>query len=115
MLFRSKGKLAFLTFGQSEQRGGYQYSIWVMREYGVLESWNKLFVVPLERLAVCIAFTMCGSLLTLCLKTNNQEQKFVLVDTETLHGKDFDIQQPLCVATFMESLALLDGANMVSY
>ncbi|KAK4595536.1 hypothetical protein RGQ29_013850 [Quercus rubra] len=110
-----KGNLAFLTFGQSEQRGGYQYSIWVMREYGVLESWNKLFVVPLERLAVCIAFTMCGSLLTLCLKTNNQEQKFVLVDTETLHGKDFDIQQPLCVATFMESLALLDGANMVSY
>ena len=110
-----KGNLAFLTFGQNEQRGGYQYSIWVMREYGVLESWNKLFVVPLERLAVCIAFTMCGSLLTLCLRTNNQEQKFVLVDTETLHGKDFDIQQPLCVATFMESLALLDGANMVSY
>ncbi|XP_065633853.1 F-box protein CPR1-like [Quercus suber] len=72
-----KGNLAFLTFGQSEQRGGYQYSIWVMRECGVLESWNKLFVVPLERLAVCIAFTMCGSLLTLCLRTNNQEQKFV--------------------------------------
>ncbi|KAL4599908.1 hypothetical protein ACB092_11G160800 [Castanea dentata] len=110
-----KGKLAFLTFGQSEQRGGFQYSIWVMREYGVLESWNKLFVVPLERLAVCIAFTMCGSLLTHCLKTNNQEQKFVLVDTETLHEKDFDIQQPLCVANLMESLALLDGASMVSY
>ncbi|XP_030958568.1 F-box protein CPR1-like [Quercus lobata] len=33
-----KGNLAFLTFGQSEQRGGYQYSIWVMKEYGVLES-----------------------------------------------------------------------------
>nr|XP_023927664.1 putative F-box protein At1g70960 [Quercus suber] len=28
-----KGNLAFLTFGQSEQRGGYQYSIWVMREF----------------------------------------------------------------------------------
>ena len=79
------------------------------------ETWNKLFVVPLERLAVCIAFTMCGSLLTVCLRTYNQEQEFVLVDTETLHGKDFDIQQPLCVTTFMESLALLDGANMVSY
>ena len=81
----------------------------------MLESWNKIFVVPFQRLALCIAFTMCGSLLTHCLRTNNQEQKFVLVDTETLHGKDFDIQQPLCVTTFMESLALLDGANMVSY
>ena len=110
-----KGKLAFLTFGQSEQRGGYQYSIWVMREYGVLESWNKLFVVPFQRSSLCTAFTMRGSLLTHCLRTNNQEQKFVLIDTETLHEKDFDIQQPLCVANFMESLALLDGANMVSY
>ncbi|XP_023926032.1 F-box/kelch-repeat protein At3g06240-like [Quercus suber] len=110
-----KGNLAFLTCGRSEQRGAYQYSMWVMREYGVLESWNKLFVVPLERFSVCIAFIMCGSLLIHCHKTNNQEQKFVLVDSETLHEKDFDIQQPLCVATFMESLTLLDGANMVSY
>ncbi|XP_030967185.1 F-box protein CPR1-like [Quercus lobata] len=110
-----KGKLAFLTCGQSEQPGVDQYSIWVMREYGVLESWNKLFVVPLERLAFCIAFTMCGSLLTHYPETINQEQKFVLVDTETLHEKDLDIQQPSSVATFMESLALLDGANMVSY
>ncbi|XP_050282197.1 F-box protein CPR1-like isoform X4 [Quercus robur] len=103
-----KGKLAFLT-------GVDQYSIWVMREYGVLESWNKLFVVPLERFPHCIAFTMCGSLLTHYRETNNREEKFVLVDTETLHEKDFDIQQPLSVATFMESLTLLDGANMVSY
>ena len=110
-----KGKLAFLTCGQSEQSGGDQYSIWVMRKYGVLESWNKLFVVPIERFSVCIAFTMCGSLLTYCHETNDREQKFVLVDTETLHEKDFDIQQPSSVATFMESLALLDGANMVSY
>ncbi|KAF3958786.1 hypothetical protein CMV_016342 [Castanea mollissima] len=110
-----KGNLAFLTFGGSEQHGGYQYSIWEMREYGMLESWNKLFVVPLERLAVCNAFTMCGALLTHCIETGNQEQKFVLIDTETLHEKDFDIQQPLCVANFMVSLALLDGANMVSY
>ena len=109
-----KGKLAFITFGISDQHG-YHYSMWVMREYGVLESWNQLFVVPLERSAVCIAFTMHGSLLIRYLNINNQEQKCVLVDTETLHEKDLDIQQPSCVATFMESLALLDGANMVSY
>ena len=109
-----KGKLAFLTFGKSEQHG-YHYSIWVMREYGMLESWNKIFVVPFQRLSLCIAFTMHGSLLIHCLDVPNQEQDFVLVDTETLHEKVFDIQQPLYVATFMESLALLDGANMVSY
>ena len=110
-----KGKLAILTCGQSEQHGGCLCSIWVMREYGVLESWNKLFVVPFERLALCIGFTMYGSLLLRCSPSNNQAEKFVLVDTKTLHEKDLDIQQPSCVATFMESLALLDGANMVSY
>ncbi|KAF3958253.1 hypothetical protein CMV_016820 [Castanea mollissima] len=108
-----KGKLAFLTFGQSER--DYHYSMWVMREYGVLESWNQLFVVPLERISACIGFTMCGWLLIHSVESNYQAVKFVLVDTETLHEKDFDIQQPSCVATFMESLALLDGANTVSY
>ena len=83
-------------------------------EYGVLESWNKLFVVPLERVAVCIGFTMYGSFLICCVQTNNQENKFVLVGTRTLHDKDSDIQHQSCVATFMESLALLDGANTVA-
>ena len=109
-----KGKLAFLTFGISEQRG-YHYSMWVMREYGVLESWNKISVVPIERVAFCIGFTMYGSLLIRCTESYNQAEKFVLVDTKNLHAKDSDIQHPSCVATFMESLALLDGANMVSY
>ena len=46
----------------------------------------------------------------------NRGSKFVLIDIETLHGKeDPDIQYPSYVATFMESLVLLDGANLVSY
>ncbi|XP_050282202.1 F-box protein At3g07870-like [Quercus robur] len=109
-----KGKLAFITFGISDQHG-YHYSMWVMREYGVLESWNQLFVVPLARISACIGFTMYGSLLIHYVESNNQAEKFVLVDTKTLHEKDLDIQQPSRVATFMESLALLDGANMVAY
>ena len=109
-----KGKLAFITFGITDQNG-YHYSMWVMREYGVLESWNQLFVVPIERVAFCIGFTMYGSLLLRCLQPNNQADKFVLLDTKTLHEKDTVIQSLSCVATFMESLALLDGANMVSY
>nr|XP_023926066.1 F-box protein At3g07870-like [Quercus suber] len=108
-----KGKLAVITYGESEQY--YQYTIWVMREYGVHESWHKPFVLPFGgRVAICIGFTENGSLL-ICRRNDqleNKKYKFVLVDNETLREKDFDIQHASCVGTFMESLALLDGANM---
>ena len=89
-----------------------------MREYGVVDSWTKLFVVPFQRLSRCTAFTDYGSLLV--FSYNNTDimsgQKFVLVDIETLHEKnDLGIQRYLSAATFMESLVLLDGANVVSY
>ena len=112
-----KGKLAFITWERSEQPGT-QYSIWVMNEYGVVESWNKLCVVPFERVSHCSAFTENGSLLVCYINDQVEEPdfKFVLVDTETLHEKqDPDIQQHSYVATFMESLVLLDGANTVAY
>ena len=111
-----KGKLVVITYGESEQ--SYQYTIWVMREYGVHESWHKLFVLPFgRRVAICIGFTENGSLL-ICRRNDqleNKKYKFVLVDTETLLEKDSDIQHASCVGTFMESLALLDGENLVSY
>ncbi|XP_030966974.1 F-box protein CPR1-like [Quercus lobata] len=112
-----KGKLALLAWEHREQPGT-QYSIWMMKEYGVIESWNKLFVVPFERVAHCIAFTEYGSLLVCYINDQAEVQgfKFVLVDTETLHEKkDPDIQHYSSVATFMESLVLFDGANVVSY
>ena len=52
-----RGKLAFI--GQSS----FQYSIWVMTDYGVVESWNKLFVVPFERQACWVRLTDYGSLM----------------------------------------------------
>ncbi|KAL4599514.1 hypothetical protein ACB092_11G132800 [Castanea dentata] len=112
-----KGKLAFITHNQYH----YRYSIWVMEEYGVVESWNKLFVVPFQRAAYCLAFTECGSLLVSYTYLNDlvgsQGFKFVLIDAETLHEKkDPDIQCPSYVATFMESLVLFDyGANLGFY
>ena len=112
-----KGKLASIVWEHSEQPGT-RYSIWVMKEYGVIESWNKLFVVPFEGVAYCIAFTEYGSLLVRYINDQVEAQgfKFVLVDTETLHEKkDPDIQHYSSVATFMESLVLFDGANVVSY
>uniref|UniRef100_A0A7N2M8U2 F-box protein n=1 Tax=Quercus lobata TaxID=97700 RepID=A0A7N2M8U2_QUELO len=110
-------ELAFITWEQSEQPGT-QYSIWVMKDYGVVESWNKLRVVPFERVSHCSAFIENGSLLVCYINDQVEEPdfKFVLVDTETLHEKkDLDIQQHSYVATFMESLVLLDGANTEAY
>ena len=113
-----KGKLDFITYGHSEQLG-FQHSIWVMREYGVVESWNKLFVLPFETPSYCVAFTEYGSLLIfmdLCTALENGKFQFLLIDTETRQEKrDPDIQYISTVAAFMESLVLLDGANVVSY
>ena len=51
-----KGKLALITHGRSEQLG-VGHSIWVMREYGVAQSWNKIIFLPYETLSDCSAFT----------------------------------------------------------
>ena len=115
-----KGKLALITCACNEQFGfPCQYSVWVMKEYGVAESWNKLsvIVIPFERVACCLAFTEYGSLLLCCLnkRFEGRGSRFVLVDTETLHEKEDPIQHPSYVTTFMESLILLDGANVASY
>nr|XP_023882406.1 putative F-box protein At5g50220 [Quercus suber] len=110
-----KGKLAFIKCGRNEQRD-FQFSIWVMREYGVVESWDKLFVLPFQRVAYCNAFTEYGSLLARCVtRVKNRGSKFVLIDTETLHEKDPGIRCTSFVANFIESLVLLDGANVEAY
>ncbi|KAF3951639.1 hypothetical protein CMV_022733 [Castanea mollissima] len=78
-----KGKLAFLTWGYAE-KASIQCSIWMMREYGVVESWNKLFVLPFDGLPYFIAFTEYGSLLTWCmnLRVEDQALKTVLIDNK---------------------------------
>ena len=93
--------------------------VWVMREYGVCESWNKLCVVPVVAHTCFIGFTKYGSLL-IQKKTQeicSLEDKYVLIDPETLYEKETSIQaiHPLVIATYMENLALLDGANVISY
>ena len=89
-----------------------------MRDYGVVESWNKLFVVPFERVACWICLTDYGSLMVGYENDPLERQglTYALIDTETLEEKkDLDIQHPSYVATFMESLVLLDGSNVESY
>ena len=110
-----KGKLAFIKCGCNEQHD-FQFSIWVMTENGVVESWNKLFVVAFQRVAYCIAFSEYGSLLAWCInRVKNQGFKFILIDSETLHENDLGVQHSSSVVNFIESLVLLDGANMVVY
>ncbi|KAL0008037.1 hypothetical protein SO802_009539 [Lithocarpus litseifolius] len=47
-------------------------------------------------------------------QVKNKEFKFLLIDTENLHEKELDIQFRSIVTNFMDSLVLLDGANVVS-
>lgn len=48
-----------------------------MTEYGVVDSWNKFFVVPVE----------------------DEKYKFLSIDAETLQQKDLDIQYSSYAAT----------------
>ena len=119
-----KEKLALIKFGHGAQPLSKLCSIWVMREYGVLDSWNKLCVLPIEISTDFIGFTNYGLLLvrhrSRLVSTNSElerKDKSVLIDPEALHEKEISnqIDYHLDVATYMENLALLDGANTVSY
>ncbi|KAL4595688.1 hypothetical protein ACB092_12G109200 [Castanea dentata] len=111
-----KEKLALIKFGYGVQPHSLLCSIWVMGD-----SWNKLRVLPIENLTDFIGFTNCGLLLVQKrsrLDSSNSElkrNKSVLIDPETLHEKEIQVDYRLDVAAYMENLALLDGANVLSY
>ena len=123
-----KGKLALIKFGSRVQpRSMLLCSIWVMREYGVFDSWNKLGVVPVGSYLNFIGFTKYGLLLVRkrseLVSTNSElesKDKSFLIDPETLHEKEFSyisnqVDNRLDIAAYMENLALLNGENLVSY
>nr|XP_023882182.1 F-box/kelch-repeat protein At3g23880-like isoform X2 [Quercus suber] len=134
-----KGKLAFITLDyrktsgiNDNEYGEFMSShprdsgfIWVMREYGVHESWSKLFFVKFENVEHVYFFgcTSRGELLVIkngVYTESNAEQRqgrkvIVSLDLETLHEKDLGFQNdPLIASSFMESLVLLDGATELS-
>ena len=131
-----KGNLAFIRYGYPENDDGFQSDsqcfIWVMREYGVHESWNKLFSIRFEN--VDISFCGCTEHGELLLDKKVKEESkdgemkihhcnestilsndtaIVSLDLETLHQKDLGILRYVTdiVTTFKESLVLLDGAT----
>nr|XP_023876922.1 F-box/kelch-repeat protein At3g06240-like [Quercus suber] len=79
-----KEKLALFQFQGCLQPHVTVCFVWVMKEYGVPESWNKLYEVPIENLTIFGGFTKYG---TLIIRTNSglvegleEEDKFVLID-----------------------------------
>ncbi|XP_023926067.1 F-box protein CPR1-like [Quercus suber] len=114
-----KGKLALTEFEEHSL-----LNLWVMKEYGVHQSWTKLFVVPLlDR--VHSRFYGCSENGLLILEKSNHffangkmriARKCISIDIETLHERGVDgigTQNLECEVNFMESLVLLDGADMV--
>ncbi|XP_030963956.1 F-box/kelch-repeat protein At3g06240-like [Quercus lobata] len=135
-LFAFKGNLAFSSCGYPENdddlQSDSQCFIWVMRDYGVHESWDKIFSIRLEN--VDISFYGCTEHGELLLNKKVKEESkdgeikihdwnestilsndtaIVLLDPETLHEKDLGILRYVTdmLTTFKESLVLLDGAT----
>ncbi|XP_050282207.1 F-box/kelch-repeat protein At3g06240-like isoform X1 [Quercus robur] len=135
-LFVFKGNVAFISCGYAENdddlQSDSQCFIWVMRDYGVDESWNKLLSIRFEN--ADIIFYGCTEHGELLLdKKVKEESKYgeikidesmilsddtaiVSLDPETLHEKDLGILRYVTriVTTFKESLVLLDGATGLS-
>ncbi|KAL4616262.1 hypothetical protein ACB092_07G185900 [Castanea dentata] len=120
-----KGKLAFITRGfyrindinEDEYRDFMRSHslnscfIWRMGEYGVHESWSKLFFVQFDKAVDFLGCTSRGELLV----KRYPGKAVVSLDLETLHEKDLRFGHvPQILTTFMESLVLLDGATDLS-
>jgi F-box interacting protein len=97
--------LAFLVFGYDVDEHCYARHIWVMKEYGVAESWTKISV-PREELACFLGCTYNGELLI----EKYSDSRIVSFDLESLNKKILRIPPPVGIiytANFVESLALL--------
>uniref|UniRef100_A0A2N9GJL4 F-box domain-containing protein n=2 Tax=Fagus sylvatica TaxID=28930 RepID=A0A2N9GJL4_FAGSY len=115
-----KGSLALFASGEALDEWDEEYQIsviWVMREYGVIESWTKISgpVIWVESFFGC---TNNGELLIA-----TTDDLLISFDPESLNKNDFGIPNTLWVdrildstwmdytTNFVESLVLLDGID----
>ena len=108
-----KGSLALIAFGQDEAELIEVCRIWVMSEYGLVDSsWTPTFSVPLSGVEGFLGCTGSGELVI--KKSGNQ---VFLFDPENQNEKDLGIQNltpeenlyPLVfTANLIESLVLLN-------
>ncbi|KAL4607345.1 hypothetical protein ACB092_09G166700 [Castanea dentata] len=101
-----RGSLALIVFGEDLLEMSDICHIWVMKEYGVVESWARKSV-PMKRVAEFFSCTINGELL---IERLTPYQSF-LFDPESLNEKILSIPMPECMIytpNFVESLVLLD-------
>ncbi|GLT54815.1 hypothetical protein SLA2020_279810 [Shorea laevis] len=86
------------------------HAVWVMKEYGVEESWTKLFDVCIGALDRVIGFTKSGEFLV-----NNAGRLFSFGPSSRGYLEDLPICEPedIYLDTYVESLVLLNVANRV--
>ena len=87
-------------------------SVWVMREYGVAESWTKLFDIKVEaEIERVVGFTNNGEVLVVRVAN---ELLFSEPRSGTISIRCVGCNvEPLYLETFVESLALLDATDGV--
>jgi hypothetical protein len=82
---------------------------WVMKEYGVAESWTKLFDIDIERFRSVIGFTKSGEVLV-----NKATRLFSFGPSSRGY-----LELPICdlydiyLGTYVESLVLLNVADCI--
>ncbi|XP_061997751.1 F-box protein CPR1-like isoform X2 [Rosa rugosa] len=89
--------------------------IWVMKQYGVAESWTYLFNISVVQASI-YGFKRCGEVV---LMENNERgrSRMISFDPKTNQVKAFGIEDYIYyfMDSFVESLVLLDHANAISY
>ena len=101
-----KGSLALIVFGEDLVEMSDICHIWVMKEYGVVESWARKSV-PMKQVAEFFSCTINGELL---VERFTPYQSF-LFDPDSLNEEILNIPMPECMIytpNFVESLVLLD-------
>ncbi|KAK1396234.1 F-box protein CPR30 [Heracleum sosnowskyi] len=93
----------------SKETGQESCCVWVMREYGVAESWTKLYTISVPGLTRTICFRKDGEVI---LSLSNNE----LVSYDPVTGKIknlgiFGNMRSFYVGTYVESLVLLKGQS----
>ncbi|KAK4581582.1 hypothetical protein RGQ29_024972 [Quercus rubra] len=107
-----KGSLALIVFGKTLPEGSDLCHLWVMKEYGVAESWTKKSL-PIENVAQFFGCTVNGELLIEKFNHCN----ILSFEPESLNEEILRIPELGCMiytTDFVESLVLLDGVNTSS-
>ncbi|KAH0995257.1 hypothetical protein GBA52_019121 [Prunus armeniaca] len=118
---RYGGSLAFFEKHQNMLlTGDVHFYLWVMKDYGVAESWSKLFTISTQQIVLRpLCFRKSGQVVLAYL---SDDKCYELVDPHSKQCDDFRIDG-YCPRTslycfvdyFVESIVLLDRPDAISY